>query len=161
MVLRRCVAGRHFLLGIALTLVATCCAAQDAVPQQARATSETATIDPPAQSSTPASMRAASLRRPALLVPLYTSYAGLNALDCHSSRRALSQGSAREANPVARTLGSGALLIAAKAAVTTGVIVASEKMRKKHPKRAVLLVSALDAMMVVVVAHNYSLHPNN
>jgi hypothetical protein len=97
------------------------------------------------------------MRRPAVLVPLYASYAGLTGLDYHSSLRALSERSGQEANPIARALGTGAMLIAAKAAVATGVIVAGEKIRKKHPKAAVILFSAIDTAMAAVVAHNYSL----
>ena len=46
-------------------------------------------------------------------------------------------------------------MMSAKAAVTAAVIVTGEKMRKKHPKAAVGLVAALDAVIAAVVVHNY------
>src|SRR3954454_10364471 len=62
--------------------------------------------------------------RPAALVPLYASFATLQALDYHSTRSALADGSVREANPLMRSIvNSPPAFIAVKAAATAGVIV--------------------------------------
>src|SRR4029079_13050960 len=95
-------------------------------------------------------------RRPAALVPMYASFATLQALDYHSTTRAISQGIGREANPLARSVVEHpAGFLALKAGATAGMIWASERMRKKHPGRAVVLMLASNATMAVIVAHNY------
>ena len=96
--------------------------------------------------------------RPAALVPMYASFATLQALDYHSTTRAISQGIGREANPLARSVVEHpAGFLALKAGATAGMIWASERMRKKHPGRAVVLMLASNATMAVIVAHNYSI----
>ena len=96
--------------------------------------------------------------RPAALVPMYASFATLQALDYHSTTRAISQGIGREANPLARSIVEHpAGFLALKAGATAGMIWASERMRKKHPAHAVVLMLASNATMAVIVAHNYSI----
>ena len=96
-------------------------------------------------------------RAPGVLVPLYVSFGTLQALDYHSTGRALESGAGREANPLAKGIvKSEAGLIAAKAAATAGVIVAGEMMWKKNRVAAVLFVAGMNVAMGVVVAHNYS-----
>jgi len=96
--------------------------------------------------------------RPAAQVPMYASFATLQALDYHSTTRAISQGIGREANPLARSVVEHpAGFLALKAGATAGMIWASERMRKKHPGRAVVLMLASNATMAVIVAHNYSI----
>jgi hypothetical protein len=93
--------------------------------------------------------------RPAPLVGLYVSLAGLQALDIASTRRALNAGAA-EANPVvAPFAGSPVALAVVKAGVTSATIVASEHLWKKNRKAALLTMIALNAAYGVVVAHNY------
>jgi hypothetical protein len=95
--------------------------------------------------------------RPGVLVPLYGSFATLQALDYHSTTRALDKGIGREANPLARAIvKKRPVFIAAKAAATVGIVFAAERIRKKHPKRAVIFMVAANAAMAAVVAHNYS-----
>jgi hypothetical protein len=95
-------------------------------------------------------------KRPAALVPMYISFAGLQALDIHSTHRALKNPSAREANPVARAVvGNQAAFTAAKLGATAGFVLASEKMWKKHPLAAVLFNIAGNSALAAVVAHNY------
>jgi hypothetical protein len=97
------------------------------------------------------------LRAPRALLPLYVSFGTLQALDYHSTQRALSSGAGREGNPLARGIvSSPPALIVAKAAATAGVIVAGEKMWKRNRVGAVLFVAAMDVAMCAVVAHNYS-----
>jgi len=96
--------------------------------------------------------------RPVSLLPMYASFATLQALDYHSTTRAISQGIGREANPLARSIVEHpAGFLALKAGATAGMIWASERMRKKHPGRAVVLMLASNATMAVIVAHNYSI----
>jgi hypothetical protein len=93
--------------------------------------------------------------RPAPLVGLYVSLAGLQALDLVSTRRALNAG-AVEANPVvAPFAGSPVALAVIKAGVTSATIVASERLWKKNRKAALLTMIALNAAYGAVVAHNY------
>src|SRR5690349_8127822 len=66
-------------------------------------------------------------QRPAALVPLYVSFASLQALDAHSTTRALDRG-AVEANPLMKGLaGNTAGLFAVKAAATAGVVYSAER----------------------------------
>jgi hypothetical protein len=95
------------------------------------------------------------LRAPRALVPLYITFGGLQALDYHSTTRGLCAG-AVEANPVAGVLQKHpAGIIAAKAAVTAGVIVAGEKLWKRNRVGAVVFMTAMNAGMAAAVAHNY------
>ena len=97
----------------------------------------------------------ASKPRPGALVPLYASFATLQALDAHSTSRALDQG-AVEANPMMKGLaGNPTALFAVKAAGTAGVIFASEKMWKKNRAAAVFFMVAANSAMTWVVQHNY------
>jgi hypothetical protein len=93
--------------------------------------------------------------RPPALAPLYVSFAALQILDIHSTLRAPDFG-AREGNPlVGGLLASPAAFVASKAAVTTGLIYVSERLRKRHPRTAVLMMIGLNSAYAVVVARNY------
>jgi len=97
-------------------------------------------------------------KRPASLVPLYASFAGLEALDIQSTYRALRTPGARESNPVARTMvHSPAALTAMKLATTASFVIATEKMWKKHRVAAVAFAAAGNAAMAAIVAHNYKI----
>src|SRR5262245_2895082 len=97
----------------------------------------------------------ASKPRPGALVPLYASFATLQALDAHSTARALDQG-AVEANPMMKGLaGNPTALLAVKAAGTAGVIFASEKMWKKNRAAAVFFMVTANSAMAWVVQNNY------
>jgi uncharacterized protein DUF5658 len=85
-----------------------------------------------------ASTREALPDRPAVLTPLYVSFAALQLLDIHSTLRAPDFG-AREANPlVTGLLASPAAFVATKAVVTTSLIYMSERLRRRHPRTAQL-----------------------
>ena len=100
--------------------------------------------------------RGESTRRPAALLPLYGSLVALQGLDIHSTRRGMSSGATREANPMMGSIvKNGTAFVAVKAAATTGAIWATEKLWKKHPKRAVIFAALLNATMAAVVTHNY------
>lgn len=94
-------------------------------------------------------------RRPDALMPLYLSYATLQALDIHSTMRALDRG-AVEANPLMKNLtASPASLVAVKAAGAAGVLYTTEQLWKKNPTAAVVFMIAANSAMAFVVQHNY------
>lgn len=94
-------------------------------------------------------------KRPGSLVPLYVSFATLQVLDAHSTRRALSRGGV-ESNPLMKGVaGNSGALLAIKVAGTTGVIFATEKIWKKKKAAAVVFMVAANAGMAWVVQHNY------
>jgi hypothetical protein len=97
----------------------------------------------------------APTRRPKPLIPLYVSFASLQAMDVHSTSRALGRG-AVEANPLMKGVAGNTLtLTAVKMAGSAGVIYAAEKMWKKNRKAAVIFMLAANAGMAWVVQHNY------
>ena len=93
--------------------------------------------------------------RPSLLVPLYVTFGTLQALDAHSTMRALENG-AREANPMVAPFGENpAALVAMKAATTAGTIVLAERLRRKHPVKAMVMMTAVNVAYAAIVAANY------
>ena len=112
-------------------------------------------INPPLlQAFTPAP---AAPKRPAALVPLYAGFVGLQALDVHSTMRALDNGG-REANPlIGGVMGTPAGLMALKAGSAAAVVLVSEKLWKRSPAAAVITMVALNSAYAMVAAHNYSI----
>jgi hypothetical protein len=93
--------------------------------------------------------------RPSLLLPLYMTFGALQALDAHSTMRALDNGG-REANPVVAPFGrNAAALVAMKAATTAGTIVLAEKLRRSHPVKAMVMMTAVNVAYAAIVAANY------
>ena len=96
-----------------------------------------------------------SPKRPSLLVPLYVSFGTLQALDAHSTLRALQTG-AREQNPIVEPFGRNpAALFALKSATTVGTIVLAEKLRRHHPVKALVMMTAVNVAYAAIVAANY------
>jgi len=95
--------------------------------------------------------------RPALLPALYASYAGLQAYDVYSTRQALSRG-AREANPLMQgVVGSTSGMVALKAGLTVGTIMAAERMWKNNNKMgAIAVLVASNGVAAIVAARNAS-----
>jgi hypothetical protein len=94
-------------------------------------------------------------QRPAALVPLYISFGVLQALDGHSTFRALENG-AVEANPLMKGVADSAVGMAAvKAAAGASVIFATERMWKRNKVAAVLFMTATNSAMAWVVQHNH------
>jgi hypothetical protein len=94
-----------------------------------------------------------------VLLPLYTSFAGLQMLDAHSTTRALQNGGA-ERNPLLGSFaGRPGALFALKAGVTASTILLAEKLRAKHRVGGILLMAALDSFYAMVVVHNYRAIP--
>ena len=111
-------------------------------------------IEAPQPSFRPASESMPS-QRLGVLLPLYASFAGLQALDAHSTLRALQNG-ATERNPLmADIAGKPAALFALKAGVTASTILLTERLRPKHRVAAIALMAALDSFYAMVVVHNY------
>lgn len=94
-------------------------------------------------------------RRPASLLPMYVSFGVLQGLDYVTTRRALANGSGREANPVmGPVVGNQPAFLAVKAGTTAVTVWMAERMWKKHPARAIALIAAANGAMGIVVAHN-------
>lgn len=93
--------------------------------------------------------------RPSVLVPMYVSYGMLHALDVHSTLRGIHSG-AREANPLLRSVtGRGPLFISVKAVSFAGTIYLVERLRKRNPAAAVIVMVTLNTAYSFLVAHNY------
>jgi hypothetical protein len=91
-----------------------------------------------------------------VLLPLYASFATLQALDAHSTVRAIRAGG-EEANPLLRGVADRpAALYALKAGVTASTIFLAEKLRVRNRTGAIVLMAALNSAYAVVVAHNYN-----
>jgi hypothetical protein len=94
-------------------------------------------------------------RRPAILLPMYVSFASLQVLDAHSTLRALDRG-AVEANPFMRSVaGSPAGVLAVKAAATTSIVYSAERIWRHNRTAAVVFMAAANSAMALVVQHNY------
>jgi hypothetical protein len=107
-------------------------------------------------SDRPAEDDAAPAQPPAVVFPaLYVSFAALQVLDIDSTMRAVRDGG-REANPViGMMVESTAVLVATKAAATIGVVILTERLRKRHPTAALLVMIGLNSAYGTVAAHNY------
>jgi hypothetical protein len=145
-------------LAAALLVVATPAAAQEHSTILQSAAISTAALEvhaPPPAAQAAGRFDAARPQRPDALVPLYLSYATLQALDVHSTMGALGRG-AVEANPLMKNLTSNpASLVAVKAASAAGVLYTTEQLWKKNPTAAVVFMIAANSAMAWVVQNNY------
>jgi hypothetical protein len=97
---------------------------------------------------------ALTLKRPKALSMLYVSLGVTQALDLVTTTGALHAG-AREQNPVlAHFAGHSGAMVAYKAAVTAGTIIAVERMWKKNRAAAVATAVAANVVTALVAAHN-------
>jgi hypothetical protein len=93
--------------------------------------------------------------RSSLLSSLLVSTVVLQALDVHSTYRALGRG-AVEANPLmAGVTGNKAAFLATKAAVATATVLAARHMGKRNKVAAIATLIAINSAYAVVVDHNY------
>jgi len=91
-----------------------------------------------------------SLRR-----SLYVSFAALQVMDAVSTRTALNNG-AREANPAMAGLArNSAALFAVKAGTAAATTWFAERLARKHPRGATIMMAVLNTAYVAIVAHNY------
>lgn len=94
--------------------------------------------------------------RPKALAPLYVSFVALQVMDADSTADAIRAGYG-EGNPfMGRFADNTGAMIAVKAVSTVGTIYAVEKLWRKNPVAAVLVMTAINAGYAVVVANNYS-----
>ncbi len=95
-------------------------------------------------------------KRPTSLVPLYVSFAGLQALDAHSTFHGLQRGG-YEANPLmSGVAGSPAAFVAVKAGATAGTVYLTEKLWKRNRKAAVITMIGANVAYGLIASHNYS-----
>lgn len=91
-----------------------------------------------------------------VLVPLYVSFAALQALDAHSTLRGI-HGGAVERNPMLHSVAkTPAVLFAVKAGVAASTIVLADKVRGRSRVGAIVLMAGLNSFYATVVAHNYA-----
>jgi hypothetical protein len=105
----------------------------------------------------PTLVQPASTRRPSVLVPLYVSFAALQVLDIRSTQQAL-KGGGVEGNPLmGGVVGSPVAMTALKIGATAGIVLISEKVRKRNPVMAVVMMVTLNSAYAMVVSHNYAI----
>jgi hypothetical protein len=146
----------RFLFFCVLLLIAACLATTTAYAQDETARDPDVlaeqqlneAVTPPPQSA----------RSAALFVPtmaMYAAYGTLQALDVHSTLRAIDRNGV-EGNPLLRPVASSpAGLTAFKAASTAGIIYLTERLRKKHPVAALAFGIGVNSLQAFVVLHNY------
>lgn len=97
-----------------------------------------------------------SLRR-----SMYVSFAALQVMDVVSTRKALSNG-ATEANPaMAGLAGNSAAFVAVKAGTAAATTFFAERLARKHPRRATILMAVLNTAYAAIVVHNYRVAGSN
>ncbi len=118
----------------------------------------------PASAQLPASRIAATFapledmtRRPAALVPMYTTMIALQGYDAYSTLAALKHG-AVEINPMAATTAQHPMLfVAVKGVAATTTIYAAERLwRKNRRKSAIAVMIVTNGMLAVAAARNAS-----
>jgi hypothetical protein len=93
--------------------------------------------------------------RPRVLVPMYISFAALQAMDAHSTLKAVDRGYV-EVNPlVAPSSRNGAAMAAMKVAVTASVIAGTEKLWRHNRAAAIAAIIVVNGAYAAIVAHNY------
>jgi hypothetical protein len=93
--------------------------------------------------------------RGVLMTSMYASFIALQALDAHSTIRALDRG-ARETNPmVAPFADDTAALIALKAGTAAGVIYMTDRVRRHNRVASIVIIAAANSAYAVIVARNY------
>lgn len=97
--------------------------------------------------------------RPHGLVPLYVSFAALQALDIHSTLTAVHNGGVEQNALVAPMVNQPAAFVAFKAAATAGTIVAADRLARHNRVAAYALMFALNSAYTFVVVHNYRVKP--
>ena len=86
---------------------------------------------------------------------MYVSFAALQIMDGISTRKALS-GGAREANPMMSGIaGNSAALFAVKAGTAAATTFFAERLARKHPRAATIMMAVLNTTYAAIVAHNY------
>ena len=102
----------------------------------------------------PAAAAAQPYSEDAAFGTLYTSFGLLQALDAHSTSRALASGATESNALLAAIAHRPVLLMGAKTAVTAGTIVLMERFRRRHPRAAMVTLMVLNSAYAVVVVRN-------
>jgi hypothetical protein len=149
------------VLLLSSTAIVARAAAIDDPPEStlpANAIAQTFALIPPlpAGPTTPSPVAPGTGKRPAALLPLYVSFAALQVADIRSTLSALDTGN-REGNPVFDGLRSPSAMVALKTGVAAGTTFAVERLRKRNPRTAVVLMIALNSAYAAIVAHNYAI----
>lgn len=93
--------------------------------------------------------------RPAVMLPLYVSFAGLQAADAHSTLRAIDRGYV-EANPLMMgATRNQHTLAAVKVATTAATIAGAEMLWRRNRMAAIVTMLAINGAYAVIVTHNY------
>lgn len=92
-------------------------------------------------------------QRPAALPVLYASFAALQVVDARTTAGALSRG-ANEVNPLLGGGTSAATFWAVKIAATASTVWSVERLWKKHPVAAVLVMAGINGGYAAVALHN-------
>jgi Domain of unknown function (DUF5658) len=85
---------------------------------------------------------------------LYTSFGLLQALDAHSTSRAVASGASESNALLARLAHRPTVLMGVKTGVSAGTILLMERFRKRHPKAAMVTMMALNSAYAVIVVRN-------
>lgn len=89
------------------------------------------------------------------MTSLYASTAIMQALDVHSTMRALDHG-ALEANPLMTGVtGNKAAFVALKAGVAMSTVMMARHMSKRNKVAAIVTLVAINSAYAMVVSHNY------
>jgi hypothetical protein len=91
---------------------------------------------------------------PALMASLYSSYAGLAAADGYLSWQAVHNGAVETNRVLAPIVRDAPGLTAFKFATGAATFLAVERIRRDHPRAAMLILAAANGGMVWVVWHN-------
>ena len=144
------------LIVVTLALIPTMVSAQDLVTPSPIASPLDLVRLPAAATAETAPRLAATSSSRGVLVPLYASFAALQALDAHSTLRGIHRG-AVEQNPMLRSFANNpAALFAVKAGVAASTIVLADKMSDRSRVGAIVLMAGLNSLYATVVAHNYA-----
>ena len=90
-----------------------------------------------------------------VILPLYSGFAVLQALDVQSTTRALRQGGTEQNPMLAGVASNTAALSLLKAATTASTVYAIEHVRKKNRFAAIVTMVAVDSVYAAIVVHNY------
>lgn len=94
-------------------------------------------------------------KRSTLMTSLYISTAAMQALDVHSTLRALDHG-AVEGNPLMENVTRNKVaFVALKAGVAFSTVMAARNMSKRNKVAAVLTLVAINSAYALIVNHNY------
>jgi hypothetical protein len=102
------------------------------------------------------SVRVTGDARSAAMLPLYATFVALQGFDLQSTASALRRGGT-EGNPIMKLSSQMPYLVALKGASTVGVVLTTERIRKRHPVAALLMMAGLNVGYGLIVAHNFSI----